>query len=68
MLFSHTKWPAHGKPPTQSKNSSHSEQMSAANNKHYEPLPWDDFFDELTYTDDVPNNLLKGTSLYQAGN
>lgn len=27
--------------------------MSAANKKHYEPLTWDGFFDELTYADDV---------------
>lgn len=49
-----TKWPTGPKPPIQNKNlSSHAEQMSAANKKHYEPLAWDGFFDELTYTDDV---------------
>ena len=29
------------------------QQMSAANKKHYEPLTWDNFFDELSYLDDV---------------
>ena len=51
-----TKWPTHPKPPTQNSNThtqTHAEQMSAANKKHYEPLSWDGFFDELTYTDDV---------------
>lgn len=54
-LFSQTKWPTHPKPPSQNKNTtpSHSEQMSAANKKHYEPLAWDGFFDELSYADDV---------------
>lgn len=27
--------------------------MSEANKKHYEPLAWDSFFDELSYADDV---------------
>jgi hypothetical protein len=27
--------------------------------KHYEPLQWNNFFDELTYTDDVFDGLLR---------
>lgn len=27
--------------------------MTAANKKHYEPLSWDGFFDEISYLDDV---------------
>lgn len=42
-------------PPHQN-HSSHSEQMTAANKKHYEPLHWDVFFDELSYLDDVKLN------------
>jgi protein phosphatase methylesterase 1 len=41
--------------------------MTEAAKKHYEPLPWTNFFDELTYTDDVTANLLKGTSIFRAG-
>ncbi len=35
------------KPPTQIKppSQTHSEQMSAANKKHYEPMAWDSFYD-----------------------
>lgn len=39
------------KPPTFP--STHAQHMSEANKKHYEPLHWDGFFDELCYLDDV---------------
>lgn len=49
-----TKWPTGPKPPINNKSpSTHAEQMTAANKKHYEPLAWDGFFDQLSYADDV---------------
>lgn len=57
--------PPYGKPPinpghpapSMTTSYTHSEQMSAANKKHYEPLAWDLFFDELSYLDNVKFNL-----------
>ena len=43
--------PPHHNPPAYPK--SHAEQMSAANKKHYEPITWDNYFDELSFLDDV---------------
>ena len=43
--------PPHQNPPANPK--SHSQQMSAANKKNYEPLVWDQYFDELSFLDDV---------------
>lgn len=44
--FRMTKWPTGPKPPVHNKSpSTHAEQMTAANKKHYEPLAWDGFFD-----------------------
>jgi hypothetical protein len=33
--------------------STHSEALTEAAKKHYEPLQWNSFFDELTFTSDV---------------
>ena len=53
-----TKMPPHQNPPAYPKT--HAEQMSAANKKHYEPLSWDNYFDELSYLDNVLYLLSKG--------
>lgn len=41
--------------------------MSAANLKHYSPLSWDNFFDEISYLDDVTPISIQGTSVFRAG-
>ena len=53
-----TKMPPHQNPPAYPK--SHSEQMSAANKKNYEPFTWDQYFDELSFLDDVLNRITSG--------
>ena len=49
--------PPHKVPPIPK---THAEQMQAANKKHYEPLTWDSFYDELSYLDDVKCMLIEG--------
>lgn len=54
LLLSVTKWPKPGqapiKPPVPP---NHAGALTEVNKKHYEPVSWDKYFDELTYTDNV---------------